>query len=94
MQIIWSRNASADLDAVFQYLLPKNPKAAIEIIDQINASIEHLAQHPELGRKGRITHTRELIIPQTPYIVTYRFVENVLEIAAIIHGSRKWPNQT
>jgi len=93
MHIIWSLTASADLNAIFEYLLPKNALAALETVEHIESSIQHLADHPEIGRGGRVTHTLELIVPRTPYIVAYRVRENVVEIASIIHASRKWPDR-
>jgi toxin ParE1/3/4 len=43
-----------------------------------------------MGRKGRVPGTRELII--TPYIVAYRTRGTALEVVAIIHAARHWPD--
>jgi toxin ParE1/3/4 len=43
-----------------------------------------------MGRKGRITGTREIVI--APNVVAYRLRRAVVEVAAIIHGARKWPD--
>lgn len=46
---------------------------------------------PGLGRAGRVPETRELVIPDTPYLVPYTVRADVVEIHAVLHGARKWP---
>jgi toxin ParE1/3/4 len=36
--------------------------------------------------------TRELVIPQTPYIVPYRVQGHVIQILRAYHGARRWPD--
>ena len=43
-----------------------------------------------MGRIGRVTATRELVL--RPMIVAYKLRRGALEILAIIHGARKWPD--
>ena len=45
-----------------------------------------------LGRTGWKDGTRELVIPNTSYIVVYRIVEKSVEILAVLHGARDWQN--
>jgi addiction module RelE/StbE family toxin len=46
---------------------------------------------PIIGRLGRVSGTRELVIPETKYIVAYRIVDEVIHILAILHGAQRWP---
>lgn len=46
-----------------------------------------------VGRQGRVEGTRELIVPNTPYIVAYRIFENQIRILAVIHTARHWPRR-
>jgi plasmid stabilization system protein ParE len=55
--------------------------------------IDHLVEHPSLGHNGRVSNTRELIIPITPYIVAYELSTDFVDILAIIHSSRRWPEK-
>ena len=48
---------------------------------------------PYLGRAGRVTGTRELVMSRTPYIVAYRIHADVLEVLAVVHGARRWPER-
>jgi toxin ParE1/3/4 len=90
MTIRWTRTALRDLESLHSYIAQDNPTAAALIVDRVADGITSLARHPEMGRRGRIPSTRELVI--TPYVVAYRLKRSVVEIVAIIHGARKWPD--
>jgi toxin ParE1/3/4 len=62
--------------------------------NRIRQQVETLRQFPESGRPGRIEGTRELVIDRTPYIVAYRINANIVRILRVLHGSRRWPNDT
>ena len=70
--------------------LPSDRDAAAEAVEKVLAAIDGLRRHPELGRKGRIAGTRELII--APLVIVYRPKESTIEILAVFHGSRRWPD--
>jgi len=59
VRIRWTRRAECDLDAVAAYL---GQGAAPAPVTRILEVIEHLADHPHLGRPGRIPDTRELVV--------------------------------
>lgn len=63
------------------------------MFDTIERQIVKLADHPNMGRVGRIEGTRELVITRTPYIVGYRLVGNTVEILTVLHGARQWPGE-
>jgi len=90
MTIRWTSTALRDLQLLHSYIALDNPDAASAVVDHVLDGITALARHPEMGRKGRIVGTRELVI--APYVVAYRLRRTVVEVAAIIHGARKWPD--
>ena len=59
----------------------------------ITASVLRLAEMPAAGRPGRVSGTRELVVPGTRYIVAYRVRNNVLEVLRVMHGARSWPER-
>jgi len=56
----------------------------------IAQTLDPLAQHPGLGRAGRVQGTRELVVANTPYLVPYCVRNNVVEILGMFPGARKW----
>ena len=71
MLLEWSVLALADREAIFDYIEADSPQAAVAVDDRIQICVEGLAQFPNMGRNGRVTETRELVISGTPYIAAY-----------------------
>ena len=93
MNILWSPEAVNDLMSLRAYIAADNPAAARKVALHIMHNIEQLLpDNPQLGRPGRVPGTRELVIPNTPFIVPYRLQRNTIQILRIYHGSRRWPD--
>jgi addiction module RelE/StbE family toxin len=93
MLLEWSVFALADREAIFDYIEADSPGAAIAVDDRIQTCVESLARFPDMGRVGRIAGTRELAIPNTPYIAAYRIAEGSVRILRILHGAQMWPGE-
>lgn len=93
MRILWLKVAQDDLEEVFDYLLENSPQAALRTFETIREKVELLADHPHLGRAGRVENTRELVIARTPYIVAYTVDvrTGAVIILRVLHGRRLWP---
>jgi toxin ParE1/3/4 len=83
----------ANLTAEAEYIARDNPAAAAHVVQKIAEAVDRLKQYPAMGRPGRITGTRELVVSGTPYIVPYRIRENEVEVLRVFHGARRWPSQ-
>jgi len=46
-----------------------------------------------MGRPGRIVGTRELVVAETAYVVPYRVADREVQIPAVFHGARCWPDK-
>jgi len=92
VKITWTRPAIHDLNEAALYIRLDNPGAARQMLARIRISIRQLRRFPMLGRTGWKDETRELVIPNTSYIVVYRIVEKSVEILAVLHGARDWQN--
>ena len=90
MTVGWGPTALRDIESLHAYVAEDNVAAAAETVERILSGIEALSRFPEMGRKGRVPGTRELII--SPYVVVYRVSEDTVELIAIIHSARKWPD--
>ena len=46
-----------------------------------------------IGRPGRVSRTRELVISGLPYILPYVEKEEAVIILRVMHTSKKWPRK-
>jgi toxin ParE1/3/4 len=92
LRIRWTRPALKDLEAIGDFIARDNPEAARLVVARLVASVDKLRDHPSLGRPGRLTGTRELVVAGTPYIAPYRVRGDGVEILAVFHGARRWPD--
>lgn len=93
MDIVWRRTALDDLGAARRYIAENNPRGATRVHTAILASVGRLADHPGLGRPGRVDGTRELVVPRTPYIVAYATIGERVMILSVMHSARRWPDR-
>lgn len=91
MRIRWTLPALRDLEAIGDFIAKDNPAAAVQSVTHILDLTEALADHPHMGRAGRVPGTRELVITDTPFIVPYRVRDASIEVLAVFHGARRWP---
>lgn len=92
MIIRWLDDAVLDLQSLRNYIARDDVNAARRTAKKIIKAIDILREQPACGRCGRISHTRELIIAGTPYIVAYRIKHNAVELLRILHGAMQWPD--
>jgi len=93
MPIQWTQRARRQILAIIDVVLADNPAAAERVYDAIMDSVARLVMFPEMGRRGRVPGTRELVIASQPYIVAYRIRGQTIHILAVLHGAQKWPEQ-
>ena len=91
MKVVWSRRAIRHLVYLREYIEKDSEQNAALVAKRILKAVELLQSHPEIGRPGRIVGTRELVVPDTPYIVPYRVRRERLELIAVFHGRQNWP---
>lgn len=91
MKLVWSPLAQESMAAALDDIAQDNPQAALGQWDQIERQADMLLDHPEMGRKGRVADTRELVISRTPFLLVYRLTGKVIEIVTFLHGSQLWP---
>jgi toxin ParE1/3/4 len=92
VRFAWARPALRDLEAIGDFIARDNPIAAANIVTRVFDQLELLAQHPHIGRIGRIRGTRELVVTDTPFIAVYRVRDDRVEVLAVFHGARLWPD--
>jgi plasmid stabilization system protein ParE len=75
------------------FISKEDPSAAGEVGARILAAVSSISDHPAIGRPGRVSGTRELIIPDMPYLVPYRVRSGDVEILRVLHAARRWPRR-
>ena len=91
MKVVWSRRAIGDLVSLREYIAEDNPRSAASVANRIIDAAQLLTAQPHIGRAGRITGTRELVVAGTSYVIPYRVRKGRLELLAVFHGRQKWP---
>ena len=94
MIIVWSDEALNDLSDLRAYITKDNPQAAKKMALTIIDTVETLlAEHTEIARPGRVSGTRELVIPRSPYVVPFRIRSGTVQILRVYHAARRWPDR-
>jgi addiction module RelE/StbE family toxin len=87
-RIRWTTEASGQFEAVVNYIQQDNPGVARKVAQMVIDRIEQLATFPGTGRPGEVKGTRELVV--SPYVVVYRYTDEIVEILYIWHGAQDW----
>ncbi len=90
MNVVWSPRAIRHLVAIRKYIEKDSEENAALIAARILQAIAILRAQPQMGRLGRLTGTRELVVSGTPYIIPYRVRRERLELLAVFDGRRQW----
>ena len=91
MRLRWLRKALRNLDDEATFIAADDSAAARLVVKRVLESVARLAEQPGLGRPGRVSGTRELVVLKTRYIVPYRVRGQTVEILRVFHTSRKLP---
>jgi plasmid stabilization system protein ParE len=91
--VVWSPRAIDHLVDLRAHIARDNPDAAARTALALLTTVERLAELPNLGRPGRVSGTRELVVPGTKYVIPYRLQGDRLEVLAVFHGRQRWPKR-
>ncbi len=88
-RIIWSPNASDDLESICEYIAIDSKYYARLFAKRVIKAIERLIVFPESGRivpEYNLRNIREIIYQN--YRIVYRVKSETVEIVTIVHGAR------
>ena len=92
LPIEWRTEASIDLLEILDFIAERNEQAAFDLHERIERALEHLSEHPYLYKPSlRRAGARELVAHPN-YIVFYEVTDKV-EILAVVHARREFPDQ-
>ncbi|HCF51123.1 MAG TPA: type II toxin-antitoxin system mRNA interferase toxin, RelE/StbE family [Syntrophomonas sp.] len=83
--------AGTDLQEIKDFLMGKNPSAAVETVRLIISKIEALTDFPEMGsplapRIKQPSRYRYVICEQ--YLIFYIFEDNIVSVQRVLHAKR------
>lgn len=90
MIVVWTPEAEQDRTDIWDYIVADNPNAAIRMDERFSDAAARLAEHPKLGKPGKIPGTRELI-PHESYRLVYEIEEDTIWVLALVHTACQWP---
>ena len=90
MRVIWTPEAQQDRADVWDHVAADNPRAAARMDELSSDAAARLAEHPQLGRPGKIPATRELI-PHESYRLGYEIDPQAVCVLALVQTARQWP---
>ena len=92
MRIQWAKLAVSDLDTIGEHIAVENYPAPDIALDVINTTENTLLDHPQAGKPGRVSDTRELAIDGIPFTVVYRQADTShLQVLRVLHDTEQWP---
>ncbi len=91
MKLRYTPRAQSDLAEIYDYIAQENPAAARRVIYLVRKAAGSLLENPQIGRPGRVKGTRELTIDRFPFMVAYCVEQMEVQILAVIHTARLWP---
>ncbi|HVN63809.1 MAG TPA: type II toxin-antitoxin system RelE/ParE family toxin [Candidatus Binataceae bacterium] len=92
MIVRWTTPAADDLTRICDYTREHfGPAQARRAALGIYQGAESIKTHPNRGRRGRNSTTRELIVSGLPFLIVYRVRGKAIEVVRILHSRQKWP---
>lgn len=90
MRLFWTPEALDDRRAIYDYIEADNPLAALNLDELLSEKVRNLIDHPGLGRIGRVTGTRELVVHKN-YILIYDTTIDSVRVLRVLHAAMQWP---
>jgi len=90
LRVVWTPEALQDRVDVWDYIAADNPRAAVRMDELFSDAAARLADHPKLGRPGKIQGTRELVLHES-YRLVYEISGEAVWLLALVHTARQRP---
>jgi toxin ParE1/3/4 len=80
--------AADDLEGISNYLYLHHPSFAATTIHRLYDASKSLKAFPYLGREGKKSGTRELVLAPLPYLMIYAVDDRSVHILRFLHTSQ------
>jgi toxin ParE1/3/4 len=91
LSLTYRHAALADLDAIYDYIEPDNPRRAASFVEDIRNRCRALCEHPKLGRARDDLSSGIRILPMLGrVVVAYRITPSAILVARIFYGGQDY----
>jgi toxin ParE1/3/4 len=90
VKLVWTRLAQEDRRVIREHIASDNPNAALVIDGLISEKAARLVNVPEMGKRGRVPETRELVVHRS-YVLIYAIKADQVQVLRVLHTARQWP---
>jgi plasmid stabilization system protein ParE len=81
--------AVRDTEEIWEYLAADSRKAALRVLDHLEACIHRLARNPGIGHlREDLADRRHRFFPVGSYLIVYRHQTKPLQVIRILHAAR------
>ena len=90
MGLAWTESALRERRSIRAYISRDDAAAARSLEQLLMRGAARLTERPEMGRPGRLTGTRELVVHRN-YLLIYDVRGDLVRILKVLHTARQWP---
>ncbi|HYU98189.1 MAG TPA: type II toxin-antitoxin system RelE/ParE family toxin [Pyrinomonadaceae bacterium] len=94
MKVNWTEAARAQLRDIRGFVAGSSPQYATKMVDRLTRRSQQIATFPRSGRivpEASDVNIREVL--EGPYRIIYHILEDEIDIIAVVHGARQWPEE-
>lgn len=94
MKVNWTASARAQLRDIHSFIASSSPRYATKMVDRLTRRSQQIAAFLRSGRivpEANDVNIREVI--EGPYRIIYDLLEGEIDIIAVVHGARQWPEE-
>ncbi|EPC4037396.1 type II toxin-antitoxin system RelE/ParE family toxin [Aeromonas salmonicida] len=81
------------MEDAHDFLSRENPIVAQEFVREVYRLVSLLSTQPAMGRPGRVSGTRELVVQPYPFLLPYRVQGSEIHILRVFHTRQRFPSQ-
>jgi len=87
VKLFWTAKALGDLDRLYRFLAPANPRAAAGVVRQLSAAPQRLLENPRLGLRLEEFGSREVRrIVIGSYEIRYQIAGEEIIVLRLFHA--------
>ncbi len=87
----WTLRSQSNIESIRERIAADNPAAARAVLAELRKTANSLRDFPMLGRGGRNSGTREIVLGRYPCTIVYRLVARKVRILTVVHQSQQYP---